>query len=229
MDRTTLAKQQAAMASLKYIKPGMVIGLGSGSTAAEMIRLLGKRVAQGLEITGVASSENSARLAKELDIPLSTLEQTPVLDLNIDGADEVDPEFNMIKGGGGALLREKILASSARRNVFIIDPSKQVSKLGAFKLPLEVISFATESVVLQLRQMGLEPILRKNGEATYKTDENNIILDVDITNFSDYPALNTALLAIPGLVETGLFLGYTDTLLIGAQDGIQVIDNQKKR
>ncbi len=227
MDHTTQAKQQAAKAALKYIEPGMILGLGTGSTAAELIRLLGERVAQGLDITGVPSSDQSARLARELDIPLTSLQDSPVLDLNIDGADEVDPQFNMIKGGGGALLREKILAHSSKRNVFIVDQGKQVPELGAFPLPLEVVPFALESVVIQLQQIALNPQLRMRNGAPFKTDEGNAILDMDIRGFSNYQSLNTRLLAIPGIVETGLFLDYVDVLIVGSHTGAEILENRK--
>ncbi|SFR39632.1 ribose-5-phosphate isomerase [Robiginitalea myxolifaciens] len=227
MDHTTQAKQQAAKAALKYVEPGMILGLGTGSTAAELIRLLGEQVAQGFDITGVPSSDQSAQLAQELGIPLSSLQESPVLDLNIDGADEVDPQFNMIKGGGGALLREKILAQSAKRNIFIVDQGKQVHELGAFPLPLEVVPFALESVVIQLQQIDLNPQLRLQNGAPFKTDEGNAILDADIRGFSDYQRLNSRLLAIPGIVETGLFLDYVDVLIVGNLTGAGILENPK--
>lgn len=213
----------AAQESVNYIKDGMIVGLGSGSTAEHMIRELGKKVAGGLDIKGVPSSEKTARLAQEVGISLITLEEAVILDINIDGADEFDPELRLIKGGGGALLREKILAHNSKSNVIITDSSKAVDRLGAFKLPVETIPFATQSIMAQLQKMELQPVLRKVGGAPYRTDENNFILDTDVSGKDDLNTLNQKVLEIPGVVETGLFLNYTDVLIIGKGDGVETL------
>ncbi len=213
----------AAQESVNYVKETMIVGLGSGSTAEHMIRALGKKVAEGLKIKGVPSSEKTARLAQEVAIPLITLEEAGTMDINIDGADEFDPELRLIKGGGGALLREKILAHNSKLNVIITDSSKAVDKLGAFKLPLEIIPFASNSIMAQLQKMGLQPVLREVGGAPYRTDENNNIVDIDILGQEELDTINQKLLGIPGIVETGLFLNYTDILIIGKGDGVEIV------
>lgn len=229
MTNTELEKQNAAKAALEYVKNGMVIGLGSGSTSEYMVSLLGNRVSHGLQVSGVASSNRTASLAKSLGIPLINLGEVAALDLYIDGADEVDSDFNMIKGGGGALLREKILAHNSKRNIIIIDSSKKVQKLGVFKLPVEIIPFSHKSISEQFRKMGLNPVLRENGNQIYSTDENNFILDTDIRKYPEHDLLNKTLLAIPGVVETGLFINYVDILIMGNQalEKIEIFHHQR--
>ncbi|WP_400074003.1 ribose-5-phosphate isomerase RpiA [Zobellia russellii] len=205
----------AAIASADYVKNGMIVGLGSGSTAAFMIAELGKRIAGGLIMKGVPSSDATARLAKQAGISLLSLDEAGTMDINIDGADEFDPKFQLIKGGGGALLREKILAHNSRFNIIIADSGKQVERLGKFKLPVETIPFATETIISELSTMDLNPRLRMKNNEVYKTDENNCILDIDIFQKDDLKALNDVLIQIPGVVETGLFLSSTDIVLMG--------------
>ncbi len=228
MEQREQEKQNAAKASLDYVKDGMIIGLGSGSTSEFMVRYLGERVVKGLSVKAVPSSKKIEALAKSLNIPLTKLTEIPQLDIYIDGADEIDGNFNMIKGGGGALLREKILAHNSKMRVIIVDSSKKVEQLGAFKLPIEVIPFSYGQVIVQLEQMNLKPILRKNGDQTYITDESNFILDVDILGHDNYRSLNDVLLQIPGIVETGLFLDYVDILFTGNGDEVVVQKNTKK-
>ncbi|MEK6153981.1 ribose-5-phosphate isomerase RpiA [Flavobacteriaceae bacterium 3-367] len=215
MDRIENEKKRVAQESLTYVKNGMVVGLGSGSTAEHMIRKLGKKIATGLTITGVASSEKTANLARDFGIPLTGLDQVTMLDINIDGADEFDPNLQLIKGGGGALLKEKILAHNSKLNIIIADSSKKVDKLGKFKLPIEVIPFAHGSIMAQLHAQALKPVLRSVNGITYRTDENNFIIDIDVLAYEDLGKLNTALLKTPGVVETGLFLESTDILIVG--------------
>ncbi|SDE32791.1 ribose-5-phosphate isomerase [Pricia antarctica] len=212
-------KKTAAAKSLDWIKEGMLVGLGSGSTAAHMIRGLGEKVAAGLSIKGVPSSDTTAQLAREAGIPLITLEEAGKLDVNIDGADEFDANLQLIKGGGGALLREKIVAYNSKFNIVISDSSKQVERLGKFKLPLETIPFATKNIITELDEMGLSPELRKKGDEIYKTDEQNYIVDVDVLEQNDLVALNNILINIPGVVETGLFLDTTDVIIMGKDEG----------
>ena len=219
-------KALAAAESVKLIKDGMVVGLGSGSTAAFMIRKLGSAVAKGLAVKGVPSSEVTAKLAVECGIPLLSLEEAGMLDINIDGADEFDPQLRLIKGGGGALLREKVLAHNARFNVIIADSSKSVERLGTFKLPIETIPFATQNIITELQNLGLSPQLRMAGGAPYKTDENNCIVDLDSYKWDNLPALENLLLHIPGVVETGLFLDTTDQIIVAKEGELQVLRKQ---
>ncbi|MGB6151249.1 MAG: ribose-5-phosphate isomerase RpiA [Pricia sp.] len=217
-------KKVAAIASVKYIKNGMLVGLGSGSTAAHMIRVLGAKVAEGLSIKAVPSSDTTAHLARKAGITLISLEEAGTLDINIDGADEFDGKLQLIKGGGGALLREKIVAYNSKFNIVISDASKQVERLGKFKLPLETIPFATKNIIVELNTMGLQPVLRKNGKDAYKTDEQNYIVDVNVLEQDDLVALNQTLINIPGLVETGLFLDTTDIIIMGKGDSTVVFE-----
>lgn len=201
----------------------MKVGLGTGSTAFFMIEALGERVRQGLDIQAVATSVETERLANKVGIPILSLAEAKRLDLTIDGADEVDDQMQLIKGGGGALLREKIVAHNTDFNIIIADASKRVSKLGKFKLPLETIPFATQLIVEELKRMGLRPEQRKFNEGNYRTDENNDILDVDIWDTQlTITDLELKLKQIPGIVETGLFLSTTDLVLIGKDDQVWV-------
>ncbi len=217
-------KKLAATKSLDWIQEGMLVGLGSGSTAAYMIRELGKKVAGGLSIKGVPSSNATAELAREVGIPLISLEEAGTLDLNIDGADEFDSELQLIKGGGGALLREKIVAHNSRFNLIIADSDKQVKRLGKFKLPIETVPFATTNIVAELDKMGLRPSIRKKATHNYVTDENNYIVDVDIFEQDDLATLNDTIIKIPGVVETGLFLDTTDVIIMGKDEGTVVFE-----
>jgi len=205
----------AAKEAVKYIKNGMTVGLGTGSTAAHMVNELGLLVKNGLKIVGVPSSENTKYLATEKGIPLTTLEKTTVIDVYIDGADEFDPYMQLIKGGGGALLREKILTYNSELVIIIADSQKEVKRLGDFKLPVETIPLASQKIELLLKKMALQPKLRqKNGE-NFITDEGNYILDLNIKHITNIPLLESKLKQIPGIVETGLFLDMADIIIIG--------------
>ena len=219
-------KKVAALEAVKYIKDGMTVGLGTGSTAFFMIEAIGEMVRNGLEIKAVATSDETEKLARKLGINVITLAEAKRLDVTIDGADEVDGQFQLIKGGGGALLREKIVAHNSDFNIIIADSSKQVSRLGKFKLPIETIPFATQLIIKELEEMNLHPVQRMRGTDDYKTDENNDIVDVDIWN-SDVKLtdLEHQLKNIPGIVETGLFLTSTDLVIIGK--GAQAIIEKK--
>ena len=213
-------KQRAAAAAAELITDGMVLGLGTGTTASYLVQILGERVCQGLRIQGVPTSEATRQLAVAEGVPLTTLEEQPVLDLCLDGADEVDPELNLIKGGGGALLREKIVASAARQRIIMVDVSKCVDSLGAFPLAVEVIPFGWEVTRRQLEQFGGVPTLRQREGKPFVTDQGHYIIDCALSQTDDAPRLNHQLNQLPGVVENGLFVDMTDRLIIGSPDGI---------
>ncbi|APQ16044.1 ribose-5-phosphate isomerase RpiA [Maribacter hydrothermalis] len=219
-------KKVAALAAVKYVKSGMSVGLGTGSTAFFMIEAIGEMVKNGAVIKAVATSNETEKLATKIGIDVITLAEAKRLDVTIDGADEVDDDFQLIKGGGGALLREKIVAHNSDMNIIIADSSKSVSKLGKFKLPIETIPFATKLIKIELEEMGLSPVQRLKGDADYKTDENNDIVDVDIWNTTvKLTDLEQKLKTIPGIVETGLFLTTTNLVIIGK--GEQAIEKRR--
>jgi ribose 5-phosphate isomerase A len=219
-------KKMAAIEAVKLIRNGMTVGLGSGSTAAYMITELGKRVSDGLKIRGVASSRATEKMAGEVGIPIIELHEATTIDINIDGADEFDPYMQLIKGGGGALLREKIVAFNSKCNVIIADSGKEVLRLGKFKLPIETIPFATENIIALLEKDGLKPRLRKANDGIYITDENNYIVDLDILGYTNLAGLEEKLLKIPGVVETGLFLESTHKIIVGRDQTIKIIERR---
>ncbi|MER9588409.1 ribose-5-phosphate isomerase RpiA [Mesorhizobium australicum] len=229
-----LLKVEAARAALAHVSDGMRLGIGTGTTAEEFVRLLADKVATGMTITGVPTSERTAALCRELGVPLSTLEETPELDLTVDGADEVDPELTLIKGGGGALLREKIVAAASQRMIVIADRSKMVETLGRFPLPIEVNRFglrATEiAVTMAAGNLGLSGavILRMTGSQPFVTDGGHFILDASFGRIPDTRALSNALHAIPGVVEHGLFIGLASAAIIAGDDGIQTVHAARK-
>ncbi len=221
------AKRAAAIRAAAFVEDGMRVGLGTGSTAIWLVRLLGDRVArEGLDILAVPTSARTADLAREVGIPLTTLDATARLDLTIDGADEIDPDFALIKGGGGALLREKIVAASSDRMAVIADRGKEVRTLGAFPLPVEAVPFGLGSTrrlieeVLAAADVAERSVsLRMEGGEPFVTDEGNRILDLHLGRIGDAPGLARALNAVPGVVETGLFIGLCDIVVIGEGDG----------
>ena len=213
----TAEKIEAARRSLTFVTTGMVVGLGSGSTAAEMVRLLGEKVRAGLLVRGIPSSAETRRLAIAEGIPLTDFDAVPIIDVTIDGADEVDPTGGMIKGRGGALLHEKILAAHSRRLVIAIDSSKQVVQLGTrTPVPVEVIPLAAPLVARELRGWGAEVKLRgAEGGTPFISDEGNQILDCHFGLIDDPQALALRLDRLVGVVEHGLFLGLAPTLVVG--------------
>jgi ribose 5-phosphate isomerase A len=222
-DRAGL-KLRAAQRALELVEPGMTVGLGSGSTATLWIKLLGERVRdQGLDIRAIASSEDSERLGRSYGIPFVTFEECRSLDLTIDGADEIAPKLALIKGGGGKLLREKIVASASKRFVIVADESKQVEKLGRFPLPVEVIPIAAPLVSDSLRELGFTPTVRVNRDRTrYVTDEGNLILDCSGLLIDNPEQVAAKLDSIIGVVEHGLFLNMARLALIAGEQ--QVIE-----
>ena len=212
-------KQAAARIAAELVEPGNIVGLGSGSTATYAIRFLGERVRHGLKIVGIPTSQKTKQLAEQLGIPLATLDQHPQIDIDIDGADEIDPQLNLIKGGGGALLREKIVASASRRFIVVGDSSKQVAHLGKFPLPVEVIPFAQSLISKRIAGLGAQVSLR--GAANpYVTDEGHHILDCTFGEIADPRELAEKLRAIPGVVEHGLFIGMAEVAVIGKDGGV---------
>lgn len=211
-------KEAAARESLKFIKDGMVVGLGTGSTAAHFIKLLGKRVKEGLNIRGIPTSVRSRELAHSLGIPLTTLDECQNIAVTVDGADEVDPKLRLIKGGGGALLREKIVASATEQLVIVADASKQVQSLGEFPLPVEVIKFAQALVAKRIAALGADVRLRAGEDGQpYLTDENNHILDCRFGEIRDPDGLARELSTMPGVVEHGLFIGMASVVLLAKE------------
>lgn len=223
-------KIKAAAAALEHVTNGMRLGIGTGSTAEEFIRLLAIKTAAGLQVTGVPTSERSANLCRELGVPLATLDDLPELDLTVDGTDEIDPGFNLIKGGGGALLREKIVAAASAKMVVIADASKVVAKLGRFPLPIEVNPFGLKATTIAVEKaaskLGLSgPIqLRMRGDAPFVTDGGHLILDASFGLIPDATALSAALHAIPGVVEHGLFLNLATIAIVAGADGIRKLE-----
>ncbi|WP_114961424.1 ribose-5-phosphate isomerase RpiA [Tritonibacter mobilis] len=221
------AKFVAAKCAAELVEDGMRVGLGTGSTAAWLVRCLGEMVREdGLKITGVPTSARTAELAREVGIEVITLDEARWLDLTIDGADEFDGDLNLIKGGGGALLQEKIVATASDQMVVIADKAKEVEMLGAFPLPIEVIPFGwqtsqalVEETLISMDVMGRSSTLRMNGASPYVTDEGNHILDLHLNRIGNPRQLALVLNQIPGVVENGLFIDICDTVVIGYGDG----------
>ncbi|HTZ60702.1 MAG TPA: ribose-5-phosphate isomerase RpiA [Acidobacteriaceae bacterium] len=225
MSLTDTEKAAAARKSLEYVKDGMIVGLGSGSTATFAIRFLGEQVRQGLNIRGIPTSRASGELARSLNIPLTSFDETDHTDVTIDGADEVAPGLALIKGGGGALLHEKIVASSSRKLVIVADEHKMVEHLGHFPLPVEVIPFAAGPIRKQLENMGAHPMLRAAHDGSpYITDEGNYIYDCHYENILDPPALAQTLKSMTGVVEHGLFLGLASVAIIAGPNGSRIVN-----
>lgn len=221
------AKYVAARRAAEMVEDGMRVGLGTGSTAAWLVRRLGERVAQeGLRIKGVPTSTRTAQLAREVGIEVVSLDQAGWLDLTIDGADEFDGDLNLIKGGGGAHLQEKIVATASDQMVVIADAGKEVETLGAFPLPVEVIPFGwqttrtlIEEVLDTMDVLGTNCALRMNGEAPYVTDEGNHVLDLHLQRIGNARQMALVLNQVPGVVENGLFIDICDKVVVGHGDG----------
>ncbi|WHZ27425.1 MAG: Ribose-5-phosphate isomerase A [Nitrospira sp.] len=230
MDNLEALKDRAARAAVEYVKDGHIVGLGTGSTARHMVRMLGELVKDGMRIKGVSTSSETAELAKQARIPLIDSENRWEIDVAIDGADQVDPDFNLIKGGGGALLKEKIVAASAKQFIVMVDYTKQVSVLGgSFPLPIEVIPFGWGSTAREIEALTGSPVvLRERDGAPYKTENSHFIVDVHINRIDQPGELETALNLIPGVVETGLFVGRTNVLIIGTPQGVRTLHVPRK-
>lgn len=215
-------KTRAACAAAERVEPGMIVGLGSGSTALLLVDALGVRCMAGLDIVGVPTSEETAARARRWGIPLVEGLVPPHIDLVLDGADEFDDRLRLIKGGGGMLLREKIVASAAACMIVMCDHSKRVDTLGAFPLPVEVIPIARARVARSLMALGVEPRLRLRDGEVFVTDEGNVVLDCPFGRIADPEALAAAIIALPGVVEHGLFIGLAHAVLMAEGDEIRV-------
>jgi ribose 5-phosphate isomerase A len=224
-------KRAAAARAVEFVRPGMRLGLGTGSTARHFVELIGERVRAGLDIIAVPTSEATFADAKRCGIPLTTLDETPELDLTVDGADEIGPRLCLIKGGGGALLREKIVAAASARMIVIADHSKSVAMLGRFPLPIEVAPFglastqrAVDKAIGDIQPRGSLTLRRdKNGHA-FVTDGGHWILDAALARIDDPAALAHALSDVPGVMAHGLFIGLANMAIIGGPDGVKIVE-----
>jgi ribose 5-phosphate isomerase A len=216
-------KQAAARKAVEYVKDGMVVGLGTGSTAKHMVIALGEKVKAGMKLRGVPTSHETAALAKLSGVTLIDSDNRWVIDVAIDGADQVDPGFNLIKGGGGALLKEKIVAASAKQFIVLVDYTKQVPVLGgSFPLPIEVIPFGWGSTAREIETLTASRVVRRERDgAPFITEAGNFIVDVYLAQIDQPRELELALNQIPGIVETGLFVGRTDMLIVGTPHGTE--------
>jgi len=214
----------AANAALEFVEPGMTLGLGTGRAASAFVEALGARVAEGLQIIGVPTSEATAQLARELGIPLTTLDEAGRLDITFDGADEVDPALDLIKGYGAAMVREKVVAASSDRFVILIGPEKLVSAIGERgRLPIEVLPFGEALVHRELEALGLEASVRNGADGkTLVTDNGNRVLDAKLSSPLDAEALESAIVKLPGVLGTGFFLGMADAVLVGSGEEVEI-------
>jgi ribose 5-phosphate isomerase A len=224
-------KRAAAARAVEFVRSGMRLGLGTGSTAKHFVELLGERVRGGLDVVGVPTSETTRADAERCGIRLTTLDDTPELDLTVDGADEIAPDLNLIKGGGGALLREKIVAAASARMIVIADQSKWVPVLGAFPLPIEVAPFgfaatkrAIEAAIASVQTVGPLVLRQGNGGLAFVTDGGHWIIDAALGRIADPAALAQKLATVPGVMEHGLFIGLARMGIIAGPDGVKVVE-----
>ena len=224
-------KRAAAARAVEFVRPGMRLGLGTGSTARHFVELVGERVRAGLNVVAVPTSEATRADAVRFGVPLTTLDETPELDLTVDGADEIAPDLSLIKGGGGALLREKIVAAASKRMIVIANETKWVSALGAFPLPIEVVAFglaatrrAIEAAAASVHAAGPAVLRRTHDGLPFVTDGGHWILDASLGRIGDPKALAERLAAIPGVVEHGLFIGLAQTAILAGPGGVRIVE-----
>ena len=227
MDQNEL-KAQVGKEAVKYIQDGMIVGLGTGSTVRYMVDALGERVKnEGLKIVGVTTSNRTTKQAESLGITIKDIDDVDHIDLCIDGADEVDDDFNGIKGGGGALLWEKIVNNASTKKIWIVDQSKLVPRIGDFGVPVEVIPFGAQHVFNTFEKKGYKPVWRMDGDHKYRTDENNFIIDIHLGQIDDPHALAEDLIHTVGVIEHGLFLNRVDDVIVGRDNGPEVLHATK--
>jgi len=218
-------KQIAGEKAVEYVKDGMVVGLGTGSTVFYAIKKIGERVKNGLDIIGIPTSVETEKLAKQIGIQLSTLEEHPVIDVTIDGADEIDKKLNLIKGMGGALLREKIVASASKKEIIIADDSKLVDMLGTKSpLPVEIARFGWSYAAKKISELGCNVGLRKKNGEVFITDNGNYILDCKFHQIDKPKEMEQKINLIPGVLENGLFIGLADVAVVAGEDGVRIIE-----
>lgn len=219
-------KKLAGVTAAQYVKDGMVVGLGTGSTAYYFVEEIGRRMKEeGLQVVGVTTSSQTTKQAEALGIPLKAVDDIDVIDITVDGADEVDPMLNGIKGGGGALLMEKIVATPSKEYIWVVDESKLVSQLGAFKLPVEVVQYGADRIFREFAAKGYKPSYRltESGER-FVTDMKNYIIDLDLGKIEDPFALGSELKAMTGVVDHGLFNGMVNKVIVAGKNGVEVIE-----
>ena len=225
MDMKKMAGDKAA----EYVKDGMVVGLGTGSTAYHMVNAVGEMVRNGLKIQAIPTSKATEAQARELGIPLLTIDEVDHVDLDIDGVDEIDPQFNAIKGGGGALYREKVVASMAKEVIWIMDESKLVDKIGAFHLPVEIAQYGSKQAMAKMEEYGFHPVLRVRDGKTFVTDNGNFIADLHLGAGFDIEDVREKISGIVGVLEHGLFLNMCKRIIVGCASGeVKVIENPTK-
>lgn len=226
-DKQNSEKKLAAEKAAEFVKDGMIVGIGTGSTVFFAIKKLGELAKNGLNFTAVSTSESTTKLAVSSGIRLITLDEAVRTDINIDGADEADKNFNGIKGGGGALLFEKIVALSSAKNIWIIDSSKNVEQLGKFPLPVEVIPFGYKRILNIFKEMNFYPELRIKNSDTFLTDSGNYILDLHLEKIEDAGILDKEIKLITGVVETGLFINIADVIITGKNNSVEILRKEK--
>ena len=220
-------KEVAAREAVKYVEDGMVVGLGSGTTATIAIKLIGEMVRGGISIVGIPTSRESEEVARKVDIPLGELRANSAVDLTIDGADEVDPNLNLIKGLGGALVREKIVAAATNLEIIVADESKLVDQLGTkVPLPVEVVKFSHEATMHKLEQMGCKVAVRMRHGERFVSDNGNYIVDCKFPRIEDANRLETEINLVPGVVDSGLFLDLADKIIVATNDGTRIMERE---
>lgn len=229
LDQMNSNKKAAGEKAVEYVKDGMVLGLGSGSTVYWTLKKLGELVAEGLNVKGIPTSKRTEKWASQFNIPLTDFSNVDIIDVAIDGADEIDPQFNLTKGGGGSLVREKIVDAHSNMLIIVADESKSVSQLGKFPLPVEIVPFGWQSTAKKIATLGCKPTLRKKDENIFISDNGNYILDCAFTAIPNPAKLHEELKQLIGVVETGLFIGITDKVLIGKGKNNQVIILENKK
>lgn len=224
MDKKMLAGQKAA----EYVKNGMTLGLGTGSTAFHMVNAVGELVKNGMDLKAVPTSKATEAQARELGIPLLSIDEVDHIDLAIDGVDEIDPEFNAVKGGGGALFREKVVATLADEVIWIMDDSKLVNAIGNFHLPVEIAQYGAKQAMAKMSEYGLNPVLRIKDGKVFVTDNGNFIADLHLGAPMDIEDVKAKLSTIVGVLEHGLFLNMCKRMIVGSDNSVKVIENSSK-